>query len=645
MTSFTADLGTPHRAQEETYLDPSEPTSYPMAEERLEAEAIEIHEVVPDVVEPVIPVATHEANLGNLAINFPILILMIFLPVPDAKALPLPVVMDQDGVEDISLSILGTSDIETSEGSSSGLSQHLSYVFGVLPHKLDHTLPTSSDEEQAASYLSSPIKPELKPTHHAAAGSPTDTTGEQLHSPILKVKTDDIAANSAEGDPDACVISIADNELRVNVSPEELLMDTQQPSAGILYECLISAQEPEMAGRCSSSPAEEPHLISHAPTMTNDLPMSYTALDPSSIVETLRSDMYVTIPETTNPVVVEHSEEFTLSKESSVGKDATDTISGPHNDVGPTPTDADATDQLPALAPVLCQAEILVELDAISKVLGECQTAEARINPANRTPTNNHPVLLDPSCPAEMTLASTIEVTNDCATSGPEYVRFEHEGYGSTTDKLVHDLVSPSSAYPLSQGMPSGSYPLRMVTRKATDPALFVDPYPYSLSTPGQTRDDASDEETEQENSLSSSSTFDKYSDDKVKESDIVTAPNGSARRQDDTELHSPSEPVEVDGPETADAMQSTESIQGGVPERHDVDGDTDADGDVDPEFIEVDLTPPPTHRPSIKDFSVVEDPFRVTGNKSPTDQSKDKDVQSGGANNRDELAAEQQNR
>jgi len=61
--------------------------------------------------------------------------------------------------------------------------------------------------------------------------------------------------------------------------------------------------------------------------------------------------------------------------------------------------------------------------------------------------------------------------------------------------------------------------------------------------------------------------------------------------------------------------------------------------------FIEVDLTPPrQPHRPSIKDFSVVEDPFRVTGNKSPPPtKARDKDVQSGGANNRDELAAEQQ--
>jgi len=122
-----------------------------------------------------------------------------------------------------------------------------------------------------------------------------------------------------------------------------------------------------------------------------------------------------------------------------------------------------------------------------SKVLGECQTAEARINPANRTPTNNHPVLLDPSCPAEMTLASTIEVTNDCATSGPDYVRFEHEGYGSTTDKLVHDLVSPSSAYPLSQGMPSGFIsPAYGYAEKRQIQRYSLDPYPYSLSTPGQ---------------------------------------------------------------------------------------------------------------------------------------------------------------
>jgi hypothetical protein len=51
--------------------------------------------------------------------------------------------------------------------------------------------------------------------------------------------------------------------------------------------------------------------------------------------------------------------------------------------------------------------------------------------------------------------------------------------------------------------------------RKPTDPILVSDPYPYSLSTPGNNLMDPTEEDSEQDYSLSSNSTFEKDLEDK----------------------------------------------------------------------------------------------------------------------------------
>jgi hypothetical protein len=620
-----------------------------VVEEQLEVEAVDIQEPVADVPETITPLAIHASDLGNFAILYRILILTIVSSVPDATDLPPPVVVDQEEISSPSLETPSHVDTELSEGPSSTLPQRLPHIFGgLLTPELDHAPSTTFDEEQQApSCLSSSIEPELEATRFVAESS-TDIAGQWSHPPTIgeKPETDHIATKSVDRD-DVRVISITDSERQGNVlSSDDLLQDTQPPLAGIHYES-PTAEVPEMpSGRRSLSAAEE-----RLPSQTfaiNDSPLNYTALDSSSPVETLQSDIYVSAPVTTNPIVG-NSQEFTVCEEPSLANDVSDGVSEQANDFVATPTVAGDNDllQAPAL-PVLIQAEVSVGLAGTSKEVEERQTAQEAQTSAEVQASD------ETSHPAEMGQASAIEVMNDCATSnGYMNGRFGNGDDGNVTDTreishtAAHDPVQlPSSAYTLSQTVPSSSYSMRMVMRKATDPVLFVDPYPYSLSTPGQPQDEASDdEETEQENSLSSSSTFDKYSDDKVKESDAITTPNESAPYKDDPELQSPSEPVEVNNFGSANAMQRTQSIESSIPEQKDVDSDTDADGDVDPEFLEVDHTPSSTRSSSTNDLGVVDDPFRDGNVKSSADTGGNKSIQPGGVKTHDEPDAKQQNR
>jgi predicted component of type VI protein secretion system len=106
------------------------------------------------------------------------------------------------------------------------------------------------------------------------------------------------------------------------------------------------------------------------------------------------------------------------------------------------------------------------------------------------------------------------------------------------------------------------------LTRKPTDPILVSDPYPYSLSTPGV---DPTEEESEQDNSMSSNSTFEKDLEDKDTNSILDDA--------DELELQYPESDIlaELNGPATTKGEEASKFVD----EVADV-----AHGDFDPESV-----------------------------------------------------------
>ena len=79
--------------------------------------------------------------------------------------------------------------------------------------------------------------------------------------------------------------------------------------------------------------------------------------------------------------------------------------------------------------------------------------------------------------------------------------------------------IHAKSSHNDSISTPSPSAPPASIhvtlTRKPTDPILVSDPYPYSLSTPGVGLMDPIEEDSEQDNSMSSNSTWEKDMEDK----------------------------------------------------------------------------------------------------------------------------------
>ena len=108
-------------------------------------------------------------------------------------------------------------------------------------------------------------------------------------------------------------------------------------------------------------------------------------------------------------------------------------------------------------------------------------------------------------------------------------------------------------------------------TRKPTDPILVSDPYPYSLSTPGVSL--VTEEDSEQDNSMSSNSTLEKDLEDK----DTNSIPDDA----DELELQYPPEPdvlVELNGPVAAKAEEASKPVNKVA--------DVVAQGDLDPESV-----------------------------------------------------------
>lgn len=155
-----------------------------------------------------------------------------------------------------------------------------------------------------------------------------------------------------------------------------------------------------------------------------------------------------------------------------------------------------------------------------------------------------------------------------------------------------------------------------MTRRKSTDPILYSDPYPYSLSTPGSELVEPANESSEESSSPSSSSQ-DKESDDKepdnrlsdeyVDEDEALEGTDDrlnddSADEDEELELRYPSEVAE--GPTVTVKLDGHED-------------NNDANGDADPAFVEVADTFAPLPAPA----ETVPDPltdylFKLMGNK-----------------------------
>ena len=122
-------------------------------------------------------------------------------------------------------------------------------------------------------------------------------------------------------------------------------------------------------------------------------------------------------------------------------------------------------------------------------------------------------------------------------------------------------------------------------TRNPTDPILVSDPYPYSLSTPGVSLIDPTEEESEQDNSMSSNSTLEKDLEDKDTNSVLDDA--------DQLELQYPPEPdilAEMNGPAAAKGEEASK-IVGEV-------AHADAHGDFDLESV---VAPLPQSSPEVQ--------------------------------------------
>ena len=155
-------------------------------------------------------------------------------------------------------------------------------------------------------------------------------------------------------------------------------------------------------------------------------------------------------------------------------------------------------------------------------------------------------------------------------------------------DRAIEEIEAPvqhiSGAHPseviqaeTSHDNPISSLPpdpaistLPTLTRKSTDPILVSDPYPYSLSTPGV---HPTEEDSEQDNSMSSNSTLEKDLEDKDTNSILDDT--------DELELQYPHEPevlAELKGPAAAKDEEASKIV--------DEIAIVDARADFDPESV-----------------------------------------------------------
>ncbi|KAM6502516.1 hypothetical protein JOM56_002493 [Amanita muscaria] len=131
------------------------------------------------------------------------------------------------------------------------------------------------------------------------------------------------------------------------------------------------------------------------------------------------------------------------------------------------------------------------------------------------------------------------------------------------------------------------------VTRRATEPVLFSDPYPYSLSTPGldSAKDEVGDTEDDESQDMSMSSSSTSASAEKDSERD-AGEPGLDTDGSIEGKLFVAASPVGGNKPEEAepglsqDLIEPVETIDEYFMNFNDADQDRDADGDLDPDFV-----------------------------------------------------------
>ncbi len=182
---------------------------------------------------------------------------------------------------------------------------------------------------------------------------------------------------------------------------------------------------------------------------------------------------------------------------------------------------------------------------------------------------------------------------------------------------ISHDFSTTSSAF----FMPHGA---------ATEQGLFLDPYPYSLSTPGldNVKDDGEDSEEdleEQDMSMSSSSTT------STVEKEIVEAPSENDKEGDNTSEKLPT-PEAQEIYESIDIGQADLDITQGEAQlaetddafaSGDADQDRDADGDLDPDFLQF----PESMTNEDKAVASMEEPLESTVTPENIESSPDLDI------------------
>jgi len=148
---------------------------------------------------------------------------------------------------------------------------------------------------------------------------------------------------------------------------------------------------------------------------------------------------------------------------------------------------------------------------------------------------------------------------------------------GAQASDSIHATASRDGPISVPTSPPLRDPPVSMhvtLTRKPTDPILVSDPYPYSLSTPGVSLMDPTEEDTEQDNSMSSNSTLEKDLEDKDTNSILDDV--------DELELQYPPELNVSAAAEPEDASKFVNEVV-----------DADADGDFDLEFAATRLAQP----------------------------------------------------
>ena len=394
-------------------------------------------------------------------------------------------------------------------------------------------------------------------------------------------------------------------ELPLDYSVEEPLTDGRLTEVGFFWRCLVSIyvdflQEPGdrvlSLGVVSIEAEESQAHHVHCKTSMQDVPFSADE-DPVPLDSevNLQVEMNIQLQTTSNPAL----EQPTANSELHVIPDAISSampITAGANVVDPSCPDTPSH---------LSANFIPVALDAKPQAHGQAQGTDL-FDPADKsasvTPLENiHRQVLDElahtffrtpavsptSTPVEeLVPVANIDLVIDRAVGHVRVAQpaqlppIGREGtniFDAHTASNIHATNSRDSPISIPTFPPPRDTPVPThvtLTRKPTDPILVSDPYPYSLSTPGVSLMDPTEEDTEQDNSISSNSTWEKDLEDKDTNSILDDA--------DELELQYPPEPdilAKLNVPATIESEEASKVVDEG------------ADGHVDPESMVTHLT------------------------------------------------------